>query len=179
MGIESGSQRSLNRFKKGVSVEVNKRAIHTVRQFGIEPSLGFIMFEPYSTIADVRANLDFLKEMNLLTTPSVTAHLLYHKETLFQGTHDYATVFNDNHVQCKSFTGYEGTYAFKDERVVELSNLTARICQEALNRGGIDDCGVRNHSSPENKSLIDSFEQGLRWLEEGKEIKLWTEGPSY
>ncbi|MGR3309394.1 MAG: B12-binding domain-containing radical SAM protein [Candidatus Brocadiales bacterium] len=173
LGIESGSQTSLNRFKKGVSVEVNKRAIQTVRQFGIEPSVGFIMFEPYSTLSDIRANFDFFKEMKLLTTPSVTAHLLYHKETLFQGTPDYFTIFNENRAKCKSFTEYEAAYTFKDERVAMLSTLATHICQKALNQIEITDCGVlgrslrsgEHYSAFENQALIDSFEQGLRDLE--------------
>ncbi|MBI4007930.1 MAG: B12-binding domain-containing radical SAM protein, partial [Planctomycetes bacterium] len=171
LGIESGSQTSLNRFKKGVSVEVNKRAIQTIRRFGIELSLGFIMFEPYSTIADIRANFEFLKEMNLLTTPSATAHLLHHKETLFQGTPDYTQIFNGqgNHAP----TGYEATYTFKDERVTMLFNLATHICQKALTQMWNAECGVwsgktslnsaiRNPQSVfENQSLIDSFESAL------------------
>lgn len=175
LGIESGSQTTLNRFRKGVSVEVNKRAIRTVRQFGIEPSLGFIMFEPYSTIADIRANLDFLKEMKLLSTPSVAAHLLYHKETLFQGTPDYAAMFNENHTAGQGNpapTGYEAACTFKDKRVATLSILAANICQKALIQIRNVECGVRNysefrtpHSARENQALIDSFERGLRDLE--------------
>ncbi len=143
LGIESGSQTSLNRFKKGVSVEVNKRAIQTIRKFGIEPSLGFIMFEPYSTLTKIRANLDFLKEMNLLSTPSVTAHLLHHKETLFQGTPDYTQIFNGQGNPAP--TGYETTYAFKDERVAKLFNLATHICQKALTRIRNSECGTGNN----------------------------------
>lgn len=181
LGIESGSQTSLNRFKKGVTVEANKRAIQTVRSFGIEPSVGFIMFEPYSTIADIRANFDFLKEMRLLSMPSVTAHLLYHKESLFKGTpdfpcHPHKGVWTKN----QSFTGYEAAYTFKDERVAKLSNLSTHICQKALSRIRNVECGVQGsslrsgehystfqtpQSAFENQALIDSFEQGLRDLE--------------
>ncbi|HLG31119.1 MAG TPA: radical SAM protein, partial [Candidatus Brocadiales bacterium] len=191
LGIESGSQTSLNRFRKGVSVEVNKRAIQTIRKFGIEPSLGFIMFEPYSTLTDIRANLDFLKEMNLLSTPSVTVHLLHHKETLFQGTPDYTQIFNGQGNPAP--TGYEATYTFKDERVAKLFNLATHICQKALTRMWNAECEVRSEKTPfnsairnpqsvfENQSLIDSFESalgGLRDLENRDEIKSWTKGTS-
>ncbi len=60
LGVESGSQRSLNKFRKFTTVEENKSAIYTLRKYGIEPNYGFIMFEPDSTLADVRANFEFL-----------------------------------------------------------------------------------------------------------------------
>ncbi len=181
LGIESGSQTSLNRFKKGVSVEVNKHAIQTIRRFGIEPSLGFIMFEPYSTLTNIRANFDFLKEMNLLTTPSATAHLLHHKETLFQGTPDYTQIFNGQGNPAP--TGYEATYTFKDERVTMLFNLATHICQKALTQMWNAECGMRNEkkSAFENQALIDSFESalgGLRDLENRDKVKSWTKGTS-
>lgn len=190
LGIESGSQTPLNRFKKGVSVEVNKCAIQMLRQFGIEPSVGFIMFEPYSTIADIRSNFEFLKEMKLLTAPSATAHLLHHKETLFKGTPDYSTILNKNHTTYESFTGYEATYNFKDGRVAMLSDMVTRICKKALTRMWNAECGVWSGKTPlnsairnpqsvfENQSLIDSFEQGLRDFENRDEIKSWTKGTS-
>ena len=37
--------------------------LYTLRKYGIEPNYGFIMFEPDSTLADVRENFEFLKEM--------------------------------------------------------------------------------------------------------------------
>ena len=89
LGVESGSQRSLNKFRKFTTVEDNKKAINILRRYGIEPNYGFIMFEPDSTLADVRENYEFLKEMKMLNSPSVTAHLLHHKQTVFKGTFDY------------------------------------------------------------------------------------------
>ena len=55
----------------------------------LSQNYGFIMFEPDSTLADVRENFEFLKEMGMLNIPSITAHLLHHKQTIFQGTLDY------------------------------------------------------------------------------------------
>ena len=55
LGVESGSQRSLTKFRKYTTVEDNKSAIYTLRKYGIEPNYGFIMFEPDSALADVRA----------------------------------------------------------------------------------------------------------------------------
>ena len=89
LGVESGSQNSLDRFRKFTTIEDNKRAINLLRRYNIEPNYGFIIFEPDSTLEDVRENFEFLKEMKMLIKPSITAHLLHHTQTIFKGIHNF------------------------------------------------------------------------------------------
>ena len=130
LGVESGSQRSLNKFRKFTKVEDNKMAINILRQYGIEPNYGFIMFEPDSTLADVRANFEFLKEMKMLNSPSITAHLLHHKQTVFKGTFDYQR--KNNGAKPVSDIMYESVYEFKDKAVEALSEDINTFCLKAL-----------------------------------------------
>ncbi|OQY97438.1 MAG: hypothetical protein B6D35_15040 [Candidatus Brocadia sp. UTAMX2] len=134
LGLESGDQASLRRLKKHITVDENKRAIQLLRGCGIEPTFGFIMFEPYSTLESVRNNFEFLKEMNVMTTPAVTAHLLHHRQTLFQGTPDYQMMIPDSpcsghDVLCST---YETRYTMKDQKVAAFSAVITRVCSEAL-----------------------------------------------
>ena len=61
IGLESGNDTSLQRFNKMTTVALNERAVSILRKHSIEPNIGFIMFEPYSSLHDIRSNLKFLR----------------------------------------------------------------------------------------------------------------------
>lgn len=63
LGIESGNDQTLRVFDKDTTVETNKQAIAILRKLGIVPELGFIMFNPYTTFANVRDDMDFLLDV--------------------------------------------------------------------------------------------------------------------
>ncbi len=88
------------------------------------------MFEPDSTLADVRANFEFLKEVKMLNSPSITAHLLHHKQTVFKGTSDYEK--RNNGTKPGSKPGYESAYEFKDKAVEALSENINVFCLKML-----------------------------------------------
>ena len=171
LGVESGSQRSLTKFRKFTTVEENKSAIYILRKYGIEPNYGFIMFEPDSTLADVRANFEFLKEMEMLNIPSITAHLLHHKQTIFQGTFDYKIKSNGSRPESEIM--YECDYQFKEKSVEALSEEINTFCIKSLkdildNRDhkniGSDSCSYDENdlfSRQMNEKLIEHFETTL------------------
>jgi radical SAM superfamily enzyme YgiQ (UPF0313 family) len=68
LGIESGSQAVLDRFRKGVRVEDNARALSVLRDLKISARPGFIMFEPRMSLGELAENFDFLERMNLAST---------------------------------------------------------------------------------------------------------------
>ncbi len=175
LGVESGSQRSLDKFRKFTKVEDNKMAINILRRYGIEPNYGFIMFEPDSTLADVRANFEFLKEMKMLNSPSITAHLLHHKQTVFKGTFDYQR--KNNGAKPVSEIMYESAYEFKDKAVEALSENINAFCLKilkdlSLNRNfkseERDSCVYDENdtfSKQMNEKLVEHFEQTLSSFE--------------
>ncbi|MFQ5861848.1 MAG: B12-binding domain-containing radical SAM protein [Candidatus Brocadiales bacterium] len=132
LGVESGCQHILNRFKKGVSTEVNARAVETLRRSGIEPSLGFIMFHPDSRLTDVRENFEFLKRLKLLRSPAVTAHLLHHRQTFFRGTPDFSLALDRPGARLESFVGYEALCEFDDPKVAAFSEVATNLCRRVL-----------------------------------------------
>ena len=175
LGVESGSQRSLTKFRKYTTVEDNKNAIIILRKYGIEPNYGFIMFEPDSTLADIRENFEFLKEMKMLNLPSITAHLLHHKQTIFKGTLDFEKINNGS--KPVSEIMYECTYEFKDKSVKELSDDINTFCLQSLedifrNRDvknkDFDSCVYNENdlfSKQINEELIEHFETTLSSFE--------------
>ncbi len=65
VGIESFAQAELDRFNKGVTVDTNRRLLAALRAWEAHPafdlagaSFGFILFSPWTTLADLRANRD-------------------------------------------------------------------------------------------------------------------------
>ena len=74
LGIESGSPHVLKRLRKHTSVAQNEDAIRAVRDAGVEPEIGFIMFEPASTMEDVCENVRFLERNRLLDRLGRTAN---------------------------------------------------------------------------------------------------------
>ncbi|MEW6523182.1 MAG: radical SAM protein [Bacillota bacterium] len=61
LGIESGVQAVLDRFGKGTTVQHNLDALAVLRKLGIEPVVGYIMFDPDSTMEEFHASLAFLE----------------------------------------------------------------------------------------------------------------------
>jgi len=132
LGLESGDTASLKRFKKHTTIDENKKAIQLLRDYGIDPTFGFIMFEPNSTLESVRNNFEFLQEMGIMATPAVTAHLLHHRQAIFSGTPDYQSMVDEPACTDTSFTHYELFYKIKDPKVATFSEIISNVCRAAL-----------------------------------------------
>ena len=61
LGVESGSERGLRALNKHVTVATNRAAIDLLKSRKVALGIGFMLFDPSSTIETVRENLDFLK----------------------------------------------------------------------------------------------------------------------
>jgi hypothetical protein len=133
------------------------------------------MFEPDSALADVRENFEFLKEMKMLNIPSITAHLLHHKQTIFQGTFDYKMKSNGS--KPGSEIMYECDYEFKEKSVEALSEEINTFCIQSL-KDIFDNRDIKNRdfdscvydendqfSRQMNEKLIEHFETTLSSFE--------------
>ena len=65
VGIESGSEASLERMVKQTGVEINRRALQILHDNDVAAQVEFIMFEPGSTLDDLHANLRFIEQQGL------------------------------------------------------------------------------------------------------------------
>ena len=63
IGIESGSDKVLKKYKKGITVEQIKEVAKTLDSHGIKINPGIITFDPELTMEDVKANIDIIKEI--------------------------------------------------------------------------------------------------------------------
>ena len=64
LGIESGSDPGLLTFNKHYQVDDVYRALDMLAEIGVPYEYGFMILEPYSTVATVRENIEFLKRIS-------------------------------------------------------------------------------------------------------------------
>jgi radical SAM superfamily enzyme YgiQ (UPF0313 family) len=177
IGLESGNDVSLQRLNKMTTVAQNERAVNILRKHSVEPNIGFIMFEPYSSLDDIRANLDFLQRNNLLNNLPVTANVLYHHQIVLKGSPAFSALRSRGLLKLSPGEAYEGTTSFIDTRVASLAELMRRITNSLfLRMRGIwsgkemEPVGAVEKYSKINNLLVDLFEFHLRRLENGRQL---------
>ena len=63
VGVESGSDHSLQTLNKRTTVAQNRQALEVLHKVGMLADFGLIFFDPESTAEDIRANLNFFHDM--------------------------------------------------------------------------------------------------------------------
>jgi radical SAM superfamily enzyme YgiQ (UPF0313 family) len=67
LGIESGCQSQIKRYKKGSRLSIHSRVLNMLRNdIGIEVDVGFLLFDPDLTLEEMVENIRFFRENNLL-----------------------------------------------------------------------------------------------------------------
>jgi radical SAM superfamily enzyme YgiQ (UPF0313 family) len=180
VGLESGSDATLRRLNKHTTVEQNRRALRILRSYGVEPNVGFIMFEPDSSLDDLRVNLAFLREERLLDRLAVTANVLYHQQILLRPTPAYRAALAAGQLVVSPHNPYEGTMPYLHPEVAFLAETMAEVCRHVFS--GLprevwvgDDTGgaARDHAAADrlaglNRSLVGLFERLLDGLADGR-----------
>ncbi len=118
VGIESGSEASLERMVKQTGVEINRRALQILHDNDIAAQVEFIMFEPGSTLEDLQANLRFIEQQGLF---GYFPPLIFGSLLLMPGTPARAQIERE-----RGLTGSIHTtlpYDFVDPRVTEVFHL--------------------------------------------------------
>ena len=170
LGVESGCDKTLSRLRKHLRAETNARAIKILRDCGIHVSFGFIMFDPDSTLEEVRESFDFLKQNGILDNVCVTAHVLHHRSRVLLGTPMFRSVASRPDAKTDSFGGYESAYRIADERVELLAQCSEPVLRRILSTASntMEDHGAGARQADLNDRAIDFFESCLSALERAK-----------
>lgn len=173
IGLESGSDSSLRRINKMTTVAQNERAIRILRQYGIEPNIGFIMFEPDSSLVDIRVNLEFLKRNDLLNNLAITANILYHHLIVLKGTKAHRDLQEAGRLEVQAST-YESIVTLTDPKVAVLAMIMRRItnflfdCMAEIWSGKVlEPENAQEQYAIINDLLVNLFENILETLETG------------
>ncbi|MFP5213801.1 MAG: B12-binding domain-containing radical SAM protein [Acidobacteriota bacterium] len=177
IGLESGKDASLKRLNKMTTVAQNERAIAVLRKHGIEPNIGFIMFEPHSTLEDIRTNLEFLQRNRLLESLPITANVLYHHQIVLKGSPAFHVLREQGLLDFSSGEAYEGIAGFVDPKVAALADLMRRITNFLFLRMWSiwsgkepEPAGARERYAKINRMLVDLFQNALGSLENGRPL---------
>jgi len=180
IGLESGRDESLRRMNKMTTVAQNEKALAVLRKHGIEPNIGFIMFEPDATLGDVRANFDFLKRNHLLHNLPVTANVLYHHQIVLKGTPSFKKLREAGWLDVEPGSPYEGKTPFANPEVAVLARLMRRVTNYLFWRmSGIwsgkvlEPEGAGGKYAGMNRMLVNLFEKALQTLERGEDLTDW------
>ncbi len=121
VGIESFSQPELDRFNKGVTVATNLALVAALRAWGAHPafdlaqaSLGYILFTPWTTMADLRRAYDGIAETRL---DQLRGKLLHARVRLYPDTALYYLAERDGLVlPAAAPTALAGRYGYFPDR---------------------------------------------------------------
>lgn len=176
IGIESGRDDSLGRMNKMTTVAQNEQALRILRKHGVEPNVGFIMFEPDSSLEDIRTNFEFLRRNDLLKNLAVTANVLYHHQIMLEGTEAYHALKKEGRLVTGQ-ASYEGTTYFRIPEVASLADVMRRItntlfsCMAGSWSGHmIEPPGAGRGYEKVNRLLVKVFEDSLNALESGEKF---------
>jgi len=136
LGIESGCDAVLERIGKRISTEQIRRGVQVVRDSGLELNLGFIMFEPDTTLAELVENYRFLEELGLLTEHELTANLLYHNQIVLHGSATWERFEKEGRLLLDERLPFEARCRFRDDRVGLVCTVMGRLSTEYFT--GID-----------------------------------------
>lgn len=175
IGLESGRDSSLKRMNKMTTVAQNEAAVKTLRKHGIEPNIGFIMFEPDATLEDISVNLEFLLRNDLLNNLAISANLLYHHQIILKGTPAFRELQKQGRLQLQPGSSYEGITSFSNSQVAVLAELMRRLTNYLFDRmsgiwGGhvIEPANAQEKYAKINQRLVEIFSDSLTALEKGE-----------
>ncbi len=85
MGVESLSDTQLQRYGKGVKAADSIKAARVIKQLNIPLEVGFILFDPFVSVRELRENLDALESSGLWeNASSIFSKLLVQKATPYE-----------------------------------------------------------------------------------------------
>ncbi len=84
LGLESGSDAVLKRWRKGATAQQNREAVRTVKTLGINVEPGFILVDAHTTPDEIAQNIAFIRDTGLDRTPFPT--YLINRLSVYPGT---------------------------------------------------------------------------------------------
>jgi len=118
IGLESANEEDLRLYNKNARLEEMEKAINVLREHDINVDPGFINFNPYSTLAKLKRNIDFLERHGFASNPDY----IIKSSRIYRGTALYKKTAGDNLMRDTEL--YECGFIFDDPRIKELYEYT-------------------------------------------------------
>jgi hypothetical protein len=124
----------LRRIGKRITRQQVIRSVRTVQESGLQLTIGFIMFEPDTTLAELEENYTFLEDTRLLSDHDLTANLLYHNQIVLNGSTAWERFEREGRLLVEARLPFEARYCFRDERVGKVCSAMGRLAAEYFKR---------------------------------------------
>ena len=161
LGVESGSQRILNKMNKQTTVQENKDAIAVLKKLGIDCTYGFIMFTPWTMEEDIEENVKFLTEVgNIQMNKFFTELLLIPNTAAYKmARSDFTISLKENDTTYYTYPSLTTSVA----RIREIGNILEKKRADFMNKLWFIHRGIRN---AHRRNLIEttSYEVGSNSL---------------
>jgi len=141
VGMDAGSDTVLDRMDKGTTVAQNDEALEVIRRQGIDPDnvvLGYIMFEPEMSLAELKANYDWIRQSGYCNVQH-----LQNRMNVYHGTPQYERMHRKGTYDVSAF-GERWNYTWTDGRVAAFEAAFRRFqdrfmseCHEDLVRAKV------------------------------------------
>ncbi len=119
LGVESGVQAALDRWKKKVTTARNREAIRILRELGLGIELGFVFIDPDTTLPELEENLQFLHETQAANTAPFLNRMEVHDGMAITGRLE-----REGRLMERDWTYH---YRVEDERVEHVHALLHQI----------------------------------------------------
>lgn len=124
LGVESGVQRMLDTFKKDITPDQTRTALHMLRGLGLRVLAYMIFFDPYMTLDEVAANVRFVAELHRLGNVRFE-EILFRRLIPVSGTPLFSAIQSDGLLRGNYVDGYR--FVFRERRVGWLASLMEKI----------------------------------------------------
>lgn len=126
IGIESGCNSQLTRYRKCSSRETNMRALARAKELDVDVDIGFILFDPDMTLQELEENLDFIEQTELY---QYGANFI--KRLRIQSFTSLGEAFRADGLEF-DLDHLEYRYQFKDPMIHRIYNLYAELAADNL-----------------------------------------------
>lgn len=130
LGIESGSQQSLDTFNKQVTVQQNWDALSILSEEKVTALCAFIMYEPYSNVEKIIQNIEFLKKVFSQLNRVVYYPFSFTRLDILKGSPIHARLLKEKRIidrPLKDFIVEGDVYIIEDPRIEDLSRITFEL----------------------------------------------------
>lgn len=178
IGIESGNEADLKLYNKIADINDNVKAINLLLKNDVPIDYGFIMFNPYSTFAKLRKNVEFIRTTGLYPFFNKLASGLY----IHSGTPLVEKLKQDGLLETDSSNPISNRWAYRfvDERIAKAFWALKKISTEIypVTRESILKCqSLLRHCMTfpniQNKKAFQTYQKAFtKFIEKSKEINL-------
>ncbi len=108
LGVENASSQSIKRYNKFLTLNQVEMAWHLLKKYEVNIHIGYIVFEPYSTLKDIEENIQYLHQLGKLFRIGV----IIEPSRVIPSSGLYYDLIRDGLID-QNLSFYELTYGFK------------------------------------------------------------------